>query len=338
MSAYVEYQPDLLTVESTAMVSPTLGSFILDVSILDGPLEAGWAPLAASGVSVAKEYTAADTAERTLLVGPDTAEFHLSWWRSEAEAAGNDGSRLGVFVLDTDVLDGTERLPLAVTDRVRISYDGHPILAGTVESTEVQYTADAQAPTGARQRVDFSASVMGAYLVPLATTVTWASLPAEGARDRIERWMTIDGSSANNPMPAEPDPGSATLIDLLRLFCEAESVAVRLTGDSSAEVVELTSLPTGYTFADAAEMYWQTRRSTQAGAVALSLDAGDLAVNASASLITGDVRLVVSDWQIPGLLPVYGMTLLPVKRVSYTFTPTTFSGALEFHAPPVPIV
>lgn len=50
----------------------------------------------------------------------------------------------------------------------------------------------------------------------------------------------------------------------------------------------------------------------------------------SATLVADDVRVIASDWQIPGRLPVYGGDPRPVKRLQVSFTPKHFSASVEF--------
>lgn len=149
------------------------------------------------------------------------------------------------------------------------------------------------------------------------------------------------------PYPDDFDPGAtlpgagpecATLLDLIRTFSGAVKRSVRLTGPTSIEMVDPNApLPAGWHSTDAPTLYSSTSRKLTAGADVLSLLAGDLVMEASATLISDDVRLVTSDWQIPGRLPMYGSHPAPVKRVSYEFTPTSFRASVEFHVPAVPL-
>lgn len=139
-------------------------------------------------------------------------------------------------------------------------------------------------------------------------------------------------------LPAQPEPGCATVLDLIREFSAAVKRAVRLTGTNTIQMVDPNGpLPTGWLIADGNTLYHAHSQELKAGAAVLSLKAGDLAMEGGADLVTNDVRLATSNWLLPGRLPVYGLNPALVQRVSYTFTPKTFSGSVEFVFPTVPL-
>lgn len=151
--------------------------------------------------------------------------------------------------------------------------------------------------------------------------------------------------------PDSFDPGATfdaagaetlTVLDAIRQFSAAVRRAVRLTSASSIEMVDLNDppLPTGWDPADADTLYHSSVLAVAASGETLRLAAGTEAVTVAAELVTDDVRLITSDWQLPNQLPVYGPGLrpAPVKQVSYTMTPKTFTASVEFAFPAVPAV
>lgn len=152
---------------------------------------------------------------------------------------------------------------------------------------------------------------------------------------------TGTGPGGGNPKPGgatPPDPICTTIIELIRQFSAAVRRPVRITGPNRIEMVDINApLPTGWATSDAADCYTTTGHELIAGEKTLSLQAGSLALHASADLVTDDVRLLVSDWAMPHRLPIYALHAGLVKRVSYTFTPHTFRGSVEYHLRPVPL-
>jgi hypothetical protein len=176
----------------------------------------------------------------------------------------------------------------------------------------------------------------GAYLAKVNGSATLAPTPAVPADPANP--MGVDPFNPYATQPAQTDPSCATLLDLIREFSAAVRRAVRLIGTNTIEMVPWDEpLPTGFAIADAAGMYHTHSQELKAGDRALSLLAGDLSMEGGASLITNDVRLATSDWRLPQRLPVYGLSVAPVKRVSFTFTPKTFSGSVELVFPAVPL-
>lgn len=159
-----------------------------------------------------------------------------------------------------------------------------------------------------------------------------------------------DPWESTDPIPDDFEPdapisdehgeeGTDTLLDLIRWFSGAVKRPVRLiSGTSVSMVVPNTPLPSGWTQADAADLYHQAEYTANASTKTLVLKRGTLDVQASASFVTNDVRLITSSWRIPDQLPVYGLRPAPVRRISYTFTPEEFSADVEFHFPAVPAV
>lgn len=140
------------------------------------------------------------------------------------------------------------------------------------------------------------------------------------------------------PADKPTDTGSSSLLDLVRAFSSAVRRAVRITGPDSIEMVNpLVPLPTGMVASDARDMYATTMRSAAAETTVLSVRAGDVKVEASAGIVSGDVRVVRSGWRIPDRLPVYGLPAAPVKRITYTYSPTGFTASVDFHFAAVPI-
>lgn len=149
-----------------------------------------------------------------------------------------------------------------------------------------------------------------------------------------------DASDPDAEVSDESASGSSTLLELVRQFSIDTRQAVRIIDDHNIEVVNLSDpLPTGIAQADAGSMYHSVTRTSQAGERTLSLEEEDLVLTASAEITEDDVRIIESDWQIPNALPVQGLSPAVVSRVSYNFTPTGFTGSLEFAYPrPLTIV
>lgn len=151
----------------------------------------------------------------------------------------------------------------------------------------------------------------------------------------------VSGTDPFNPgatVPAEPTPPECrSLLALVQEFSRLVKRAVRITGPASIEMVDPNEpLPTGFFVEESDELYHSTDHSLQSGADAVSYSSSDLELTAGAQLVRDDVRVLVSDWQIPNRLPAYGVGAAPVKRVTHTFTPRGYSADVEFHVPDVP--
>ncbi len=161
--------------------------------------------------------------------------------------------------------------------------------------------------------------------------------PPEEPPDPEEPITIPDPFDPEAPAPPKANNKCKTLLELIREFSAAVKRPVRIVGPGVIEMVDINApLPTGWTVSDADDLYTDTTHEVSAGEKTLSLDKGLLVLNASASLVTNDVRLIVSDWQLPHMLPVYGLSTALVRRIEYTFTPKTFRGSVEFHMRPVP--
>ncbi len=135
-----------------------------------------------------------------------------------------------------------------------------------------------------------------------------------------------------------PEPTCATVLDLIREFSSLVKRPVRITGPSTIEMVDInTPLPTGWTVADADDLYHTASHELTAGAKVLSLDSGLLSLAVAADLVTNDIRLLTSDWQLPHQLPIFGLVAGLVARVSFTASPTAFRASVTFAVQPVPL-
>lgn len=156
--------------------------------------------------------------------------------------------------------------------------------------------------------------------------------------DPFDPGATVPAIPANSP----PTTQTMTILDAIRQFSAAVRRAVRLTSATSIEMVNpnVPPLPTGWSDTDGENLYHSSDRTVAASGETLRLAAGKETVAVTANLVTNDVRLITSDWQIPNQLPVYGPGLrpAPVKRLTYTMTPKTFTASIEFAYPAVPAV
>lgn len=144
--------------------------------------------------------------------------------------------------------------------------------------------------------------------------------------------------TAKAPQASGTTKTCTSLLDLVRQFSGAVKQPIRITGPSTIEMVNINSpLPTGWTTADAFDLYVKTNHDLVAGAPTLALESDKLTLNCSADFVTDDIRIVTSDWKIPEQLPVYGLTAGLVKKVSYAFSPTGFRASVDFHFRPVPV-
>jgi hypothetical protein len=305
VSVRVKYDPSQFVLERSTAVSARLGELILGESKL-GSTATTWTPVPAATLSISSSYSVNDAG--VLILDSDTARVTLSFWDAPGDV-------------------------LYPYDRVRATYAGKTVFLGKVDSTDLSIETDPDAQLfGASRRVDFAASIVGVYGSALAKTVYWRALPAETAITRLRRWITLDASGVADMHMKEAvaDPGSATLLDLLRNFSTETGLPVRLTGPRSAKVVTFTGLPTGWAAGDADGVYHSTQRNVAAGASEFSLQTGDLALTVSADFVADDVRLILSDWALPGELPVYGLPSAPAKSIAMTFSPTGFTASVEF--------
>jgi hypothetical protein len=136
-----------------------------------------------ASLTYSSDYTIAD--HRTgkppshipsLVVGTEQANISFSRWDN---------------VLHGDPLHPDILYPL---DKVRVSYAGHVLMLGTVESVAVSFTADPEAARhGAAYRIDYDCSVGGYYADLLTRTVTWSSLKQELWIERISHFVTVTG-------------------------------------------------------------------------------------------------------------------------------------------------
>lgn len=122
--------------------------------------------------------------------------------------------------------------PLTPGTYIEIAYDGTVLFQGVVDSTKTAVEATGDPRGQWVHKLDWTTLSSDAIL--LATTVSWTSLPAEGALQRLGRWFSVDHSQVaadRVPLLYEPhaaaDAGSATLLDLLRAFTERTLLPVR---------------------------------------------------------------------------------------------------------------
>lgn len=195
------------------------------------------------------------------------------------------------------------------------------------------------------------------YSQPATLTVTPAppSNPGDVVLPPTVRPGTTPGTT---PVPGEPVPvvtptpgtgspvppstdttNSASLLALIREFSSTVQRPVRITSPTSIEMVNPAApLPSGWTQSEAAALYSSTTRDLKAGVPKLSMKPEDLALLVvGATFKTNDARLLISGWQIPGPLPVFGLSSpAPVQRISLSFTPKSFSASVEFYVGTVP--
>lgn len=169
MSTAVKYNPNLFQVQRATAVPSVLGEYILGVSKLgSAAASATWQEVPAATFTYSSGYTRDQNG--TLIIDSETASVSMSFWGDPPEP------------------------PLYSLDQVRTVYNSKVIFKGTVDSTSLTYAADpAAADHGAVRRVDFTATLVGAYAVALGKTVSWRNLPAETAITRVRRWVTVDG-------------------------------------------------------------------------------------------------------------------------------------------------
>jgi hypothetical protein len=132
--------------------------------------------------------------------------------------------------------------------------------------------------------------------------------------------------------------GSGILLDIIREFSGQVRRPVVLTSPYS---IAMWNINTASPIPQSAspDMYHSIKHSIVAGRETLSLQDSDLALGAEAELATNDVRVVTSGWRLPQQLPVYGFRPAPVRRVTFTFTPDSFTGSVDFFFPqPLTIV
>jgi hypothetical protein len=272
----------------------------LDVQWLDG---ATWTALDAATVTIAAGYDVGDTG--VLLIGPETCTVTMSY-------------------RDTTTTD-----PLVLGRRVRVRYDGSELFIGLVADLTRTFTA---AAGRSQSRTDLSASIVSRIGEAMARPKTWGPLPFEAASTRLERFgATVDLNGAEDINMVAEEAGSSTMLELIRAFSVAIGKPVRMTSDTAVSVVtDPLTLPSGYSDADAAGMYASATHTASAGARVLSIDPGDETFSASAVLVTDDIQLLLSDWQLPQALPVPFADSALTSRWSVTLTPKHATGTLDF--------
>lgn len=130
-------------------------------------------------------------------------------------------------------------LPLAVTDRVEITYDRVVVFQGVVTAVGCTLQASTEAfRHGATYLRRATYTLRSFEALMLDRVVSWTSLPAEGALTRLRRWLTVNAAHVpaahvarlETPVPAEESEGSATLLDLARAFTDATGLPLRGDG------------------------------------------------------------------------------------------------------------
>lgn len=139
-------------------------------------------------------------------------------------------------------------------------------------------------------------------------------------------------------VPAQPQPGSGTLIDIVRQFSSAVRQPIALSGANIIRMVNMNdeALPAGWSEDDAPSLYHSSTETIRAGAETLRAERGDLIKEVSARLKTNDARILTSGWQPPQRLPVFDGGRAPAKRFTYNLTPRTFTAEVEFQYPSAP--
>lgn len=147
---------------------------------------------------------------------------------------GYETGDLGELSVDPTAASGTisqrgagpvsvDAAPLEVGSFIEVAYDGRVLFSGIVGSASADIEAEPEPPYEWVRHVSWTGLSTEAML--LGTTVTWNSLPAEGALRRLQRWFTVDITAIDAPRQAvlyEPmgaqGAGSATLLEILRAF------------------------------------------------------------------------------------------------------------------------
>jgi hypothetical protein len=298
------------------------------VQYLDG---ATWTTLDAASVTLNQSY---DVSERGILVpGTDTCELALSMWVDDTIDVLGQGSVVRLKY----VQPGTDELYRGVVTDVTVNYTAAP----------------AAARHGHAWRADFQLSTTSLAASRLAVTVSWSTLPAETVSARLGRWIDdVDLMGITDPlMPAETSQGSTTLLEMVRAACDYLGRPVRLINSGTETAIQVVtsgaSLPTGYTEADALDMYSRASVQTSAGERILSFDTDDASLAVAADLVNDDVRVLFSSWRIPDPLPAPFNDAAPVQSFTMTFTPDGCTGSLGFsydtphvlrYRPPAPYV
>lgn len=193
------------------------------------------------------------------------------------------------------------------------------------------------------------------YLQPAQYYELWLTGSKSAVQAPVPPDHDIDvpgGSDPENPGDEHPyvpiaDPvvpakdktlTTTTLLDLIREFSAAIRRPVRIVGASTIEVADVSDpMPPGWTVAGARGYYSKTTQQVSASAKVLSLNKGNQNLSASASMVADDVKIITSGHKIVQRLPFPGLGSAPVKRVSYTFTPSGFRCDVDFNFPATPI-
>lgn len=169
MSAYIDYNSDLLEVRRITTMSAYLSDFTVGVSTLAATATES---VVVDGATVAITSTYSPDENGTLIVDAETAIVSRSYW-------------------GTAGLSGEILYP---GDRLEVFYDSELIFWGTVDTASLTYATDPEAARhGQVRRVDFTASAAGVYAVAMGRIVSWSKIPKETAITRIRRWCTVVG-------------------------------------------------------------------------------------------------------------------------------------------------
>jgi hypothetical protein len=204
----MSYDPDKLAVERLSE-SAYLGWFVIGESRL-GLAEDVRTPVDASVVTVADGYSLGDGGELSLDPATATVSF-------------------------TETIDGpvgTPTLTLPVGSRCAVTYDDVTIFVGVVTVATVQSSPDGYG----KVKITSTYSLASKEIALFGQTVTWASLPAETAEERLERWgftLHSDTMAVGHlyrlalEVPAEDSEGSSTLLDQARAFSAVTGLPLR---------------------------------------------------------------------------------------------------------------
>lgn len=195
------YDPALLSLHTVKETS-RLGQLRLGVSAL-GVTTPVRTPVPTSSLAITTGYEVGQLGE--LSIDPVAATGSISQWGSG------------------DWPD-TATPQLSSGDFVEVTYGDTVLISGFVQGT----ATDVRAATGpgGQWRKNISYSVVSNPAIMLSRLVEWASLPAEGALPRLQRWFTVDISDVPaehtarlyEPQAARTEAGRATLLELAREF------------------------------------------------------------------------------------------------------------------------
>lgn len=274
----------------------------------------------------------------------DATDAYTAWWELVPEHAGTITASFSIIPQNIQgfALQMWRQDLTGTGTMVKVARATHnpSSLTADVQANVIYYFSVGQADTDTAPRLQIVGNQKYGITVTGGKTVLHNAPGDDGTGPK--RWddETLpppDKYDPNATMPAVPDSGSATLLDLVRAFSIKARRAVRITGPTTISMVDpSTPLPTGWTAGDADGLYSTSRRSADVSTGSVTAAGAVITLSASADLVADDVRLVTSSWRLPDRLPVVDLPPAPVKRVTYTFSPDGFRASVEFHYPVAP--